>query len=154
MYWVYVVVSVRKGSQTPPSRSNHQEIIWISDEFQGDLWIQRMVIQPLIGILISWVYFHPYYWVDFSHPRKNMEMSWELIATFSSYATCQRWSLLASLQDDRLMFDPLSFNDFPAIMASETKEVPMGKRWDFLAEDAGSWKSMKSWNLQKSNRNL
>ncbi len=29
------------------------------------------------------------------------------------------------------MFDPLSFNDFPAIMASETKEVPMGKRWIF-----------------------
>lgn len=25
--------------------------------------------------------------------------------------------------DDKLMFDPLSFNDFPAIMASPTKEV-------------------------------
>ena len=26
-------------------------------------------------------------------------------------------------QDDKLMFDPLSFNDFPAIMANASKEV-------------------------------
>ena len=54
---------------------------------------------------------------------------------------------VASLQDDKLMFDPLSFNDFPAIMASETKEVPRGNA-GFL-DCPGSWIKLEASKKQQ-----
>ena len=57
-------------------------------------------------------------------------------------------------QDDKLMFDPLSFNDFPAIMASPTKEVPRGhfqwRTWRITTGKSGDKKLIKQ-NMKNSN---
>ena len=85
---------------------------------------------------ISWPWLLP---VRFKKPN------WLVISNRILLSTKNQWSFSipklqapALRQDDKLMFDPLSFNDFPAIMASPTKEVP-NKKPHRIGEKLG-WK--------------